>query len=717
VPRSARRLTGLALAVVAVAALAAAALGAPAAAPPPPAGAQLALLSQPPKVSAFASQRVYFVMTDRYRNGDPTNDRGLVTGAKSRTGFDPASTGYFHGGDLRGLTGTCDDASTGLARIKALGFTALWVTPPVGQRTVQGSSAAYHGYWGLDFTGVDPHLGTDADFAAFVDCAHRLGLKVYLDVVVNHTADVITPSGTGYVGPEDVPYRDCRGKPFVAARYAGGTTFPCLAEKTMPRIPILLPTDRKAKRPAWLNNTLRYHNRGDIDFSGCNTVCYEQGDFFGLDDLFTEQPAVVQGLADAHGSWITRFGVDGFRVDTAKHVDAKFFPSWVPKIRAKAKAAGVKDFEVFGEVFVTDAIELSSYPRDRGVPNLLDFPLQDALVRYAAGTAGAKGIQARLDDDDYFLTSSGAMPTPGTFLGNHDIGRVGRLIRDQSGATANELLQRVELAHSLLYLLRGAPIVYYGDEVGIIGRGGDKEARQDMFPTQVRAWRTEERVGSPPIGTGSSFDVVRHPVGEHLRLLGALREANPGLATGGSTVRTATQGLLVVSRFDRAGRELLTVFNAGKTTARLAVRTATPSSAWVELLAGAPPLASSATGTVSLVVPPLTAQLFRPEAAVPARAPGAVSLRVTPDDLTALRKVSVTVAGGTPGSVAVAARRDRGTAWVRLGTDASPPYRVFVDPRRYRRGETLHLVAVARSLDGRTTVSPVVTTTLPRTRG
>ena len=716
-PRSARRLTLAALAVVALAALAGGALGAPGAAPPPPTGAALAVLSQPPRVSPFASERVYFVMTDRYRNGDPTNDRGGATGSAQRTGFDPTSPGFFHGGDFRGLTGTCDDPSTGLARVKELGFTALWVTPPVGQKTVQGDSAAYHGYWGLDFTGVDRHLGTEADFKAFVDCAHRLGLKVYLDVVVNHTADVITPSGQGYVGPAEVPFRDCKGRPFVAARYAGGTTFPCLAEKYMPRVPILLPTDRNAKRPAWLNSTLRYHNRGDIDFSGCNVICFEQGDFFGLDDLFTEQPAVVQGLAEAHGSWITRYGVDGFRVDTAKHVDARFFRSWVPKVRAKAAAAGVKDFEIFGEVFVSDAIELSSYPRDRGIPNLLDFPLQDALVRYAGGTAGAKGIQARLDDDDYFLTPSGTMPTPGTFLGNHDIGRVGRLVKDQSGASGTELVRRVQLAHSLLYLLRGAPIVYYGDEVGIIGRGGDKEARQDMFPTQVRSWRTEERVGSPPIGTGSSFDVGDNPVGAHLRLLAALREANPGLSTGGSAVRAATQGLLAVSRFDPAGRELLAVFNAGKTASRLTLRTSTPDTDWTELLAGAPPVRSGASGSVTVTVPGLTALLLRPAAPLPARAPGAVSLKVTADDLTALRKVAVTVAGGAPGSVAVAVRRDRGSAWVRLGTDASPPYRVFLDPRRYRRGETLHLVAVARSLDGRTAVSPVVTTVLPRVRG
>lgn len=706
-----------ACAVLALGVLAATGAASPGAAPPPPTAAELALLSQPPRVSAFAGQRVYFVMTDRYRDGDPSNDRGGIRGSVSQHGFDPTNPGFFHGGDFAGLTGTCDDPREGLARIAALGFTALWVTPPVGQRTVQADSAAYHGYWGVDFTGVDPHLGADVDFKAFVDCAHRLGMKVYLDVVVNHTGDVITPAGASYVGPEDVPYRNCQGKSFDPARYAGGTTFPCMRVRDMPRIPIVLPADRAAKRPAWLNGSLRYHNRGEIDFGGCNVTCFEMGDFFGLDDLFTEQPAVVRGLADAHGSWITRFGVDGFRVDTAKHVDAKFFPSWVPKIRAKAAAAGVTDFEIFGEVFVSDAIELSEYPRRRGVPNVLDFPLQDTLVRYAGGTAGSKGIEARLADDDYFLTPAGLAPTPGTFLGNHDIGRVGRLIKDQSGASGQELVRRVNLAHSLLYLLRGAPIVYYGDEVGIIGRGGDKEARQDMFPTQVRSWQTEERVGSPPIGTGSSFDVVGNPVGAHLTALGAIRQAHPALGGGGSAVRLASKELFVMSRFDGdARREYLAAFNAGEKAARITVRLATAGATWTPLLGATAPVATGANGSVTLTVPALGALLFRADADLPARAPGAVTVKVGPDDLTALLKVSVSVGGGTPASVAVAVRRDRGSGWQRLGIDGSAPYRVFLDPSRYRRGETIHVLAVARSLDGQTTRSRVVTTTIPGRR-
>jgi hypothetical protein len=144
-------------------------------APSPPSGALLESLSQPPARAAIASQRIYFVMTDRYRNGDPSNDTGGLGGGPSTNGFDPANIGFFHGGDFEGLTGDCTNTHTGLARLNDLGFTGIWVTPPVGQQAVQGDSAAYHGYWGLNFDRMDAHLGTDQEFGDFVACATSLG--------------------------------------------------------------------------------------------------------------------------------------------------------------------------------------------------------------------------------------------------------------------------------------------------------------------------------------------------------------------------------------------------------------------------------------------------------------------------------------------------------------------------------------------------------------
>ena len=342
--------------------------------------------------------------------------------------------------------------------------------------------------------------------------------------------------------------------------------FPCLAARYMPEVPYVAPSDRHLKKPAWLNDPLNYHDRGNIDFGSCSTQCFEQGDFFGLDDLFTEKPNVMKGLAQIYASWITRFHVDGFRVDTAKHVNEAFFKLWVPRIRTAAKAAKTPtDFPIFGEVTLNDAVDLSEYVRNRGVPQVLDFPFQQVATAYAAGFSGAKGIAHRLDDDDYFRLPDGADPAFPTFLGNHDMGRAAQQILSQApGLSPAALVKHVQLGYDLLYLLRGAPVVLYGDEVGMIGSGGDKAAREDMFPTQVGEWQTESRVGSPPIGKGSSFDVIGNPIGAQIATLAGLRDQYPALSTGASVVRYATGPVLVVSRIDPAtGTELVTAFNNG----------------------------------------------------------------------------------------------------------------------------------------------------------
>ncbi len=683
--------------------------------PAPPAGAELGALSAAPVQGPLTGQRIYFVMTDRYANGDPSNDRGGLTGTRAATGFDPADAGWFHGGDFAGLTGSCERDPHGLARIKALGFTSIWITPPFGQKAVQGDSAAYHGYWITDFTAPDPHLGSAADFGTMVDCAHRLGLKVILDVVVNHTADVISLTGGsgGYIGPEQVPYRDCHGAVFRPVAYVG-KQFPCTSARFMPRVPVLLGADRTAKKPAWLNDPTRYHDRGDIDFSSCNQTCLEQGDFYGLDDLFTERRDVVRGLVDVYAAWIERYKIDGIRIDTARHVNAAFFRQWLPGIRAAARRAGVRDFGVFGEVFDSDTLNLYPFVRDRGLPSLLDFPLQDQLVGYASGERGSKGVASVLSDDDYFQLADGVTYTPPTFLGNHDMGRVGLLLRQRSGDEAT-LLRRDLLAHSLLYLLRGTPVVYYGDEVGMMGSGGDKLARQDMFPTRVADWRTEQRVGAAPIGAGSSLDIRDHPVEVLLEQLAALRDAHPALASGPSAVRLAAGPLLVVSRFDRTTRhEYVAAFNAGTRRAGATVQTATPDSAWTTLLGEPAAARTTSAGKLTLSLGPLTAVLLRADGVLPPRAPVRPTLAVRPDELTNLVQARATVATLEPVSVAFAVKRGSGR-WSRIAADDSPPYRGFLEPTRFRRGERVGVVAVARWPDGTTTLSPVVTA-VPRPR-
>jgi glycosidase len=109
---------------------------------------------------------IYFVLPDRFENGDPKNDTGGLKGDRLATGFDPTAKGFYHGGDLKGLLKRID-------YIQALGATAIWVGPIFKNKPVQGpkgnESAGYHGYWIIDFTRVDPHFGTNADFKALVD--------------------------------------------------------------------------------------------------------------------------------------------------------------------------------------------------------------------------------------------------------------------------------------------------------------------------------------------------------------------------------------------------------------------------------------------------------------------------------------------------------------------------------------------------------------------
>jgi len=640
-------------------ALATTALGGPPA-DGPPAGDELAELSKPPVRTSIASQRIYFVMTDRYANGDPSNDRGGLTGPRSVTGYDPTDPGWFHGGDFRGLAAGCE-------RIKQLGFTAIWVTPPFGQKTVQGDSAAYHGYWGVDFTHVDPHLGTDADFGAFVDCAHRNGMKVILDVVPNHTADVIQLSSYEFVAPPALPHT-----------------------------PIVPAAERDVKRPAWLNDPANYHNRGNQP-SSCDQTCAELGDFFGLDDLATELPAVREGLAEIYADWIRRYKLDGFRVDTARHVDADFFPFWVPRMLA----AGGDDFEIFGEAFIRDAVALSAFVRDRGLPNVLDYPLQDPALRFAAGRGNGTAIANRLADDDYFALPSGVVHTPPTFLGNHDIGRAALNVL-AVGPAAGGILKRVLLGYDLLYLLRGAPVVYYGDEVGILGSGGDKEARQDLFPTQVREWQTDPRVGSGPIGTRSSLEIANHPVANRLRALAALRDRYPVFAIGATQVRVASRRVLAVSRMDFTDRrEYLAVFNSGTGPAKVRVQTSTPSSVWTRLLGSGARSRSSSSGSLTVTVPAASTLALRALRQLAVRRP-TLTIRAGADSLSGLVRVNASVAGG-PVSVTFAVRRPGG-AWARVAADDSPPYRAFLNQPA---GE---LVAVARALDGTIAVSPVIAT-------
>jgi neopullulanase len=515
---------------------------------------------------------IYFVLPDRFENGDPSNDRGGLKGDRLVHGFDPTSKAFYHGGDLRGLTARLD-------YIQSLGATAVWLTPVFRNKPVQGGpgmeSAGYHGYWITDFTRVDPHLGDEAQMRELIATAHARGMKVYLDVITNHTADVIAyrecpTDQCAYRARADYPYSrrgGWQGEP-VNAGFAGtqaphqtAENFSRLTRPDYAYTPYVPRGEERIKVPEWLNSPLYYHNRGNSTFAGESS---ESGDFVGLDDLMTENPRVVQGFIDIYGDWIDRHGVDGFRIDTARHVNVEFWQAFAPAMLARARARGIPNFHIFGEVASSDIDPalLARYTREAKLPAVLDFAFAAAVRETVAGDTGTHKL-ARLFADDalYEGGEQAALQLP-TFVSNHDAGRFAWFVRKaRPQISDDELLRRVLLAHAMLFTLRGVPVVYYGDEQGFVGVGGDQDARQDMMTSRTQTYLADRRVGTG--AHPANFD-LQHPIARAIAELAALRRGHAALRNGRQLVRNYSEqpGLFAVSRLDPAsGREIVIAFN------------------------------------------------------------------------------------------------------------------------------------------------------------
>ncbi|NUO92842.1 MAG: pullulanase-type alpha-1,6-glucosidase [Dermatophilaceae bacterium] len=661
-------------------------------------------------------ERFYFVMADRFANGDPSNDRGGLTGSRLETGFDPTDAGFFHGGDLKGISQRLD-------YIKGLGTTAIWLTPSFKNRPVQGSgsdaSAGYHGYWVTDFTRIDPHLGTNADMKALISAAHAKGMKVYFDIITNHTADVVDYDGGqhGYVSKEARPYKDVSGNAFDDAAVAGkpmcaGTAkaypdcFPSLsAESSFPYKPVFRSdADKTVKVPAWLNDPTMYHNRGDSTFAGESST---YGDFVGLDDLFTERSDVASGMADIYKSWVD-FGIDGFRIDTVKHVNMEFWQAFSPAILKHAKEIGNPDFNMFGEVFDGNPAYTSQFTTTGKLPATLDFGFQGAALGFAQGKA-TTGVRDLFAGDDYYTdTDSNAYELP-TFLGNHDMGRSGAMLLS-SGYTGDALLARTELANSLMFLSRGNPVVYYGDEQGFTGPTSgfdDKRARQDMFGTSTDIYKDDVIVGSSQLqGTGDHYS-TNVPLYQHIRQLAALRQAHPALADGAQVHRYASDaaGIYAFSRIDKAAKREYVVATNNATTAKSATfETYSAGSKFVPLLGATSELRADASGRITVTVPPLSVAVYRANDAMASSSSAPTIIPTSPGAggvVGGRAEIGAALDGGTFAEVTFLQRPVGATQWTPIGTDDNAPYRVFHDVSGLAKGTLVEYRMVARDLNGK----------------
>ncbi|WP_205849768.1 alpha-amylase family glycosyl hydrolase [Nakamurella flava] len=653
--------------------------------------------------TAETDENFYFVMADRFANGDPTNDRGGIdSDDPSVTGFDPTRKGYYNGGDLQGLRDRLD-------YIEGLGTTAIWLTPSFKNKPVQGTgsneSAGYHGYWITDFTQIDPHLGTNDDLAALIQDAHARGIKVYFDIITNHTADVIKyqnpnfdPSkpvndtnrelldGGAYVSKDSRPYTDAQGRTFDDRDVAGTDAFPELdATTSFPYTPVNPAGETDVKVPAWLNDVTRYHNRGDTSFVGENS---QYGDFFGLDDLFTEDPVVVNGMIDIYGTWIRDFGVDGFRIDTVKHVDDQFWQAFSPAALKIAHDAGKKDFFMFGEVYDTTRPFTSHYTTAGQLQAVLDFPFQDAARSFASKNGSAADLQTFFADDDWYTDAdSNAYQLP-TFLGNHDMGHIGYFIQsDNPDAGDATWLAKDRLAHQLMYLVRGNPVVYFGDEQGFTGTGGDQLARQTLFASRVAEYLDDDLIGTDRTHAVDNYETT-HPLYRSIADLAALTKKYPALRNGAQQNRYAAEGpgIYAFSRMDRTEQREFVVAVNNSTTAQTATLPTYATRAGFSLVYGAangvPDTAKTdRAGKLTVSVPSMSTVVYRADGTIPAArwAPNVKLMSAAPAADTKGRMEVTARVGGTGFAEVTFQARIAGGQWQTIGTDDNAPYRVFHD--------------------------------------
>jgi alpha-amylase len=409
---------------------------------------------------------VYFVITDRYFNGDPLNDH-----AYGRLSDGAQEVGTFHGGDFQGLRQKLD-------YISALGVDALWITSPVEQihGWVAGGTGdfkyyAYAGYWAQDFTKIDANLGTAADLHALIDAAHTRGIRVLFDTVMNHPGYASGTDLLEYLPEVLKPGAPTTRDAMMAWQPAGGGNLNDWNN--------LVDYESNAWENWWGSRWIRAgfpgHNRpgsDDLKSSLAFLPDFMTEDFRPLpgipvlfqrktDTAVTAIPnaTVRQYLVSWHSQWVREYGVDGFRCDTAKHVEPA---SWAAlKTASQAALAEYKtqnptklddlDFWMTGEVFGASVMRNPTY-FDNGFDSLINFDFQGRAAQVSEDYAALEQL---------YSSYAGSINTDPTFnmlsyISSHDTS----LYFAESGGS---LSKQAKVGTALL-LSPGGVQIYYGDE-------------------------------------------------------------------------------------------------------------------------------------------------------------------------------------------------------------------------------------------------------------
>lgn len=411
---------------------------------------------------------IYFVMIDRFNNPS----------APPRFAWD-RETGERQGGTFEGVRQKLD-------YIQALGAGALWLTPVLRNRPSQPS---HHGYGIVDFLEVEPRFGTtperaDAELIRLIDEAHARGLYVILDIVINHAGDVYAYKVNGEIkdaadwsgSPYTVFWRDENGAP--RQDWIEAPTTP-------PREAALWPTELRT------NRYLRRQGKGGGlhgDFESLKEFLTE------LDDEFGDKP-VWNRLISIYQYLIAKLDVDGFRIDTLKHVERDFALTFCNAIREYAYAVGKRNFFIYGETKDEEHVlaeYTGRYTTDEdgrfGADASLDFPLQWKLGPVVKGFApptlleDVYNLRKRIQQEKHLLSTHGeASRFFVTFLDNHD--DHSRFLYPRGGG---DYAHQLTLGIGCLFGLQGIPCLYYGTEQGLKGTRELYAEHVDHKPEHVR---------------------------------------------------------------------------------------------------------------------------------------------------------------------------------------------------------------------------------------
>ena len=482
--------------------------------------------SAEPVTDFWRKQNIYQIITDRFFDGDPSNNN-------YNGNYTPATGGLPHGGDFKGIEQKLD-------YIKALGATAIWISP-----VVRNANGDYHGYAATDFYNVDPRFGTMADLQRLVSEAHKRGLLVVNDVVVNHGSVWVDSADAGWGNTFRYPPSG-----YTLKYNSGGRTYAA-------------PFDNASLTTNFGNTNLTniFHNNcGGIPNFGDSTMV-ELGELSSLDDFRTESTYVRQKMGEIYSYWITNAGFDGFRIDTVKHVEMGFWDTWCPVIRSNAAAIAKPNFFQFGEVYDGNDAKCGSYTGTKTtapykMESVVDYPLYYQINSvFASGTGNTQLLENRYGNLNANNYDAGSLMSLVTFLDNHDQARF--LSTNIGGNTA-----RLELALVFLYTSRGIPCLYYGTEQDFDG-GTDPWDREDMFDGQFE--------GGPSMGDNFNMASARFRL---VAKLNNLRRLYPALCTGSHDNlwnNPSGPGLFAYSR-TLGNQQVYVVFNTASTSQTIANR-------------------------------------------------------------------------------------------------------------------------------------------------